>query len=460
MAEPRTEKQRGVWWRPGAARKKVSGVLEILPDGWARVELDGVLVDEGRNEGAPILLGTTTTGRPITLEDVRFGGGSRHYSSRPRRQTRTQTISAEIAYLGAHLPARTHREVREAWIELTHLLPWSGVSGFDEDLMPDFGGITVSMTTPDSPSVKLPAGRLTLSHGWQTSGDLRRARTLEKTAMFQIKARTPMDVPTLLRRVASPLRYLLTFATDRQNEVEQLTVMSTRYRGPRPTHVVVEYARVGELGTASDEIGDDFLFDAHSLGDRYADVLERWFALYERVRPALDLLFGRRYRPGTFADNHFLNVAAAAETFHRTMIRNEVMPKAEHRVRKRAVIASAPPEHQEWLKDRLANSNEPTLRERLVELHGRAFQIVAGVLGPADQFAGPVVVARNALTHRGGPGPTVPIDGRELLRLTEQTAFLLTSCLLLDLGFSEIDAMKATRGTRRFRLLSEVFGRG
>ena len=124
----------------------------------------------------------------------------------------------------------------------------------------------------------------------------------------------------------------------------------------------------------------------------------------------------------------------------------------------RSVIAAAPDEHRPWLKERLAHSNEPTLRERLVELHRRANGVVSGVLGSADAFADPVVGARNALTHRGTPHKAKEIPGRELFRLTEQIAFLLTACLMLDLGFVELEVVAATRRSRRFRILTEVFG--
>jgi len=224
------------------------------------------------------------------------------------------------------------------------------------------------------------------------------------------------------------------------------------------TQVVVEYPRVGDNKILPDSIGHDWLFDAQSLGDRFEQVVVAWFELYDRIRPSLNLLFGPRYRPGTFSDNHFLNVVAAAESYHRATFRNEVLSRADHKSRLEAVFATAPPEHLSWLKERLAHSNEPTLRERLVELHNRATNIVSGVLGSARDYAAPVVKARNDLTHRGPTDHAPEISGRDLFRVTEQTAFLLTACLMLDLGFGEVEIIEATRRSRRFRILTEVFG--
>jgi hypothetical protein len=138
--------------------------------------------------------------------------------------------------------------------------------------------------------------------------------------------------------------------------------------------------------------------------------------------------------------------------------RNTVSPKSEHRARRAAVLESAPPEHRTWLKERLAYSNEPTLRDRLEELPARAFNVVVGVLGSASEFARPVVKLRNQLTHRSA-SQVVGESGTEMLRLTERTSFLLTACLMIDLGFDEAQIIDATRRSRRFRLLTEVFRR-
>lgn len=452
-------RRRGEWWRPEEPEAAVSGVLETDRQAPPRLELDRYLTNGHADNAYPIVLGTTLPGDPITLEALQHAGSSSRSSTRLPKPVETEVLSAERAYVGAHLPEPSDRTFRRASLELTDLLTWAGESGLDEMLARNIRDLTISVTLPEPKVVDLPFGKLTLAHGWSTTGDLRRSRGVEKSVSFEIELPEPLDVPAIMARLGNPLRYFLTFATDRPNEIERLTVRTYRYDPVRGTEVGVEYPRIGDRRALPDTVGADFLFDARGLGEDFASKVATWFELYDRIRPAMGALFGPRYRPGTFTDNHFLNVTQAAEAYHRAIMRNEVLPRAEHKRRLSSIYAVAPPEHLSWLQERLAYSNEPTFRDRLIELHARAFQIVAGVLGDAASFADPIVKARNALTHRGKPAKAREVDGREIYRLTEQTTFLLTACLLLDLGFDELATVEATRRSRRFRILTELLGR-
>lgn len=455
LAEP--FRSNGEWWLPDHADRPIAGELSIEHHGQPRLELVHLLTDGHSENRYEIVLGTTLGGEPITLESLWQSGRNSHFSNRLSESIERETLTADWGYRGAHLETADDRTFQDATIDLSDLLIWAGASGFDEDWDRDRNGVSISLRPPEQRVVELPQGRLTLGQGWTTTGDMRRSRGLSRSVGFRIEAAEPVDLQTLLARWGTPLRYLLTFATDRANEIERLSVNTKIYEPHRGTDVEIENPRGVDPREERDSVGEDYLFDADSLGDRFAKVLSTWFELYDRIGPALDLLFGPRYRRRTFVDNHFLNVVAAAESYHRATGRNEVLPRAEHKARKASVYAAAPPEHLAWLKERLAYSNEPTLRERLVELYERAFNVVGGVLGSANDYAAPIVKARNALTHRGERRERIP--GRELFKMTEQTAFLMTACLMLDLGFEELEVVEGTRRARRFRVLTEVFGR-
>jgi hypothetical protein len=451
-------RRRGEWWLPEAPDSRVAGDLEIAHHDAPRLELAHYLSDGHPENRYDVVLGVTLKGEPVTLQGARqIGTGSVSSRLLPEPIT-SEILSIDWGYVGAHLASPEDRAFSDATIELTDLLTWGGVSGWDQQLTRDLGGITVSLTLPDPMVVELPVGRLTLFQGWSTTGDLR-SRGIERSIGFRVELAEPLDVQAIMARFGNPLRYLLTFATGRPNEIERLAVKTKVYDDITGTDVVVEYPRVGDIRNVPDSIGFDYLFDAQSLGGSFPAVVASWFELYDRVRPALNLLFGPRYRPATFTDNHFLNVVAAAEGYHRATCRNEVLPEDEHSVRLDAILAASPLEHRKWLEERLRYSNEPTLRQRLNELHDRAGGVVAGVLGSAAEYVGPVVEARNDLTHRGKAGKTSEISGRDMFRLTEETTFLLTACLMLDLGFDETAVVEATRRSPQFRLLTELIRR-
>jgi len=457
-ATPEPFRARGEWWLPATPGSKVAGDLEVEHHESPRLDLSRFIGDGHPDARHDAVLGTTLAGLPMTLEALWQIERPLVYSNRLPEPIQREVLTAEWGYRGAHLETPAERTFSSATIELSDLLVWSGTTGITEELLPKLAGVTITVRRPDDLVVELPAGRLTLGHRWATSGDGRRSRGIGASALFAVDVAEPLHAQAILATFGDPLRYLLTFATDRPNEIEQLVGLTDKYGAMPRTEVEIDYGRVGDRRTLADSIGHDYLFDALSLGDRYPAVITRWFELYDRVRSAIHLLFGPRYRPGTFTDNHFLNAIGAAESYHRATGQNDILPPEEHQARLEAIYATGPEEHRVWLEGRLAFSNAPTLRDRLYALHARVAGIVSGVIGSAEAYAGPVVATRNALTHRGDRGrKTKPIPGRALYRMTEQTVFLLTACLLQDLGFDDVEIVTATRRTRRFRTLTELF---
>ena len=446
----------GHWWRPEESDRKIAGTLRTESTGPIRLELLDLLTNGHSSNRYPVVLGTTADGLPVTLEDLQQIERHSRSSRKLQEPVELETLTPRIAFLGAHLPSEEDRTFKSAVIDLTDLLLWAGPSGFRATYGHEPIEVTVSLTPPPAVETDLPLGRLSLVHGWSTTGDALRSRGIEKSVGFVVDLREPLAIADWLSRVVNPLRHLLTFATGRPNEVDCLTFTTFRYDPDHGSDVEVLYPRASHVQELPPGREFEFLFDAGSLGNAFATTVEAWFHLYSRLGPVLDLFFGPRYRPVTFMENHFLNAVGAAEGYHRATFPNTLLPKAIHRERVAAVVEAAPAGHQAWLRKRLAYSNEPSLRQRIVDLHQRAAPIVDGVIGSAAEYVPSVVRMRNSLTHRGTSTRKLPTSGRDLLRLTEQTNLLLTVCLLLDLGLDEDFAGEAIRRTRGFRLLTEA----
>ncbi len=239
-------------------------------------------------------------------------------------------------------------------------------------------------------------------------------------------------------------------ATDRAAELSQFTLA-----GKEPgQEVEVIYARWEPADAATWSF--EYLFDLPGIRPKFADVMTRWFDLTERLGPVLDLILGPRYRPDTYVDNHFLNAVTAAEGYHRITCSNAVLPRATHRGIVKAALEGVPDEHRTCLREGLGHSSEPTLRERLMGLHGRVAGAITGIVGRAEEFAGPVVRERNRSTHRDAARQDGSAGGATILKLSHQVTLVLTACLLLDLGFDLDRAGDMIRRTRRFSLLRDV----
>jgi hypothetical protein len=445
----------GHWWLPEAPDRRVAGRLLFPADGPIALELMDVLSGGLPDQVYRSVTGITTDGTAMTLEGLTWIGGHDVNSVFLPEQHRRETFMLEVAYVGAHLPEPEDRLFAEGVVDFTDLLAWAGRSGLDEKYGPAPISVTIQVTTPPEREVHLDFGTVTLAHGWRVTGDALRSRGIDKSAGLWVKLAQPAPLKEWPSVVIGPLRHLLTFATDRQNELRDLSL--TTHRGDaHPGHqVTVRYAH-GHADEATPAERLSFLFDAERLGDDFEVVLRLWFDLIADIGPIIDLLLAQRYRPKVYAETRFLDAVAAAEAYHRARIANESMPQAEHQLRVATILGAVPAAHRSWLTGRLEHSNEPRLRDRLIDLRARTPLALQMIAPETADWADAIARTRNAMVHDPRRRRTMRVSGRELLKWTEQLTLLVTTALLRELGFDDDGVMAAVRPSRRFRLLTEV----
>ncbi len=144
-----------------------------------------------------------------------------------------------------------------------------------------------------------------------------------------------------------------------------------------------------------------------------------------------------------YVDSRFLNLVQALESYHRRRMKNEVLPRIDHRKRVRTILRNVEPDHRPWLKEHLQYSNEPRLRNRLLDLLGRARDVMAPLIGNNEgAFAKTVTDTRNFLIHYDQHLKSQSLGGEDLFFVTEKLSILLQSCLLLELGLSAEKCLK------------------
>ena len=127
---------------------------------------------------------------------------------------------------------------------------------------------------------------------------------------------------------------------------------------------------------------------------------------------------------------------------------------AQHRARVRAVVASAPTEHAEWLKSKLEHGNEPTLASRLQALVDYSGLTGRGVL--RDSFVRTAIDTRNYHTHYDSHMKRKAAAGASLHWLGEELRAVVHACLLKDLGFDTELSWARLRVTTNLRTLMQV----
>lgn len=185
---------------------------------------------------------------------------------------------------------------------------------------------------------------------------------------------------------------------------------------------------------------DDPIYTAAELLAENPEIMAAWFALNDRLRPALDLLFtvvASRFE--LYTDVAFLLTAQAWEVLHRLSSPTALGSKAEFDVARKALEKAIPPETSKVLSDKLKSvltfANEPSLRQRL----DASIAELQPVFGPAPfgfdaNALKDVVNSRNYYTHYTAKLKKKALAGAALSELTRGIIPLLFALVLPLLG--------------------------
>lgn len=172
----------------------------------------------------------------------------------------------------------------------------------------------------------------------------------------------------------------------------------------------------------------------------FEEALEGWFGFSVSDSAAFEILneylrFGGRL----LLEDQMLYLARIIELYHRGNNRFEqvLIPRAEDRERKKAIVGAVPTEYRDWLTGKLARSNEKTLRDRIKELVSSFDSAVEPILGgDLGAFAATATDNRNYFTHYSPQylKEGKVLEGLELFHLTRRLLFLVRACILREMG--------------------------
>jgi hypothetical protein len=123
-------------------------------------------------------------------------------------------------------------------------------------------------------------------------------------------------VETWLDEVIGPLQDFVSLMTDRPNQVEEVALVSSDREPPLQLLYVPKSVELPEQPAHSFE----FPSTAERLGMHFQHATNHWLELQSALGPALDLYFSTVYRRSIHLENRFLNIAGAAEAYHRRVV--------------------------------------------------------------------------------------------------------------------------------------------
>lgn len=298
----------------------------------------------------------------------------------------------------------------------------------------------VSYTAPAEENAHFSRGTLTLGQLWSYQKNLKRAK-IGQRPYLRIDYGQPVPFKVILSDLGR-IQDLITLCIDAPVDIDRAIVrrpdiearalsgdplgtpQKVEFRAPR-----LRYEAPKDRKTIN---AVRMLLTYSELGG--IDAIAKWIDAVDLFQRPLNSLMSTRNTRKLYVENRFLNIASAAEAFHRNTQGGEYMPSPEFEELLAQYMALTPDKHKQWLSGRLSFANDAPLPRRLRKLAQEARPAARQLVRQEGRWASTISQVRNELTHLGR-GPS-PFKGSDLYFLSESVYSVVRVCMLNHCGIS------------------------
>lgn len=457
----------GKWWLPATPQHSVPGSLSWDLDSlslttYGSLEPPPKAEDGVKRVGAPewavlpIIHGESRDGEYITAIDAGganmgfpFKDGDQHH--RPR-----------LVLKGTLTPADSFLRMT---CEFDFLSAWSAAPGITTEA--EDGSLVVRRHEIDLASAETEAAVVRLTSRaparWSDSFVEANERTIFSVEMKD----DPVASGFLIDQYLRVLQDLLVFCLGRAAPLRTLRLQPAEDHDPRMGSVEATFPAIqvasGErpkdgqiLGYAAPTV---LTLDMQLLDP--SDLLGRWFKVWEGNKEVLTLLHAPHFAPFMYSENSYGLAFQSAEALHRTagFDQRDLNP-GDHGERLALIqtameAADVPAEHRQYAMDVLKNRNDRSLRQKILDLAGRAGQVGDALLGADPQFPRNVARMRSRVSH-GGARSGVKLEARYWYM--QALRWLVRTLLLGELIDNSDQAASLVANRQSFKHMVEQLG--
>ena len=317
-----------------------------------------------------VIYGKTHQGKAYTLYKCGISGGKSTSIVHDFKSKYTYRVSCEYALEGEDFTEEQEIKVEEIYFSVTNLNKWAYQKTFEINLDDESEYVITTNKVEDlihkNDEFELKIVYFTMpdyNYGFKNS------LKIETNTQIIIKFKNPtplIEAHELIYKV----RDFITLCTNTKTYIKYISA-KPYYAVPQEFEPRIKiYGRAIEFEKEHDieelEFHDQYI-SLSQLKNDFNVCMKNWFEKSEKIKPVVDLYLSVNYHR-TSLERHFLNLVQALEAFHRLTRNNKILPKEEHDKKMASIIANVPEQHKEWIKEKLAFSNEPSLHERLEDL--------------------------------------------------------------------------------------------
>jgi hypothetical protein len=435
----------GLWTLPDTEAPPVAGTLRVSPGGDLRLSVIGSLgPPEGSNRRKehPVILGSVDgpLGNNVTLAGC-YVTRSRFGSFAGVREE----YRAQRGFFGAHLSRPSDFSFRRMQLRVGGLGAWAhSLSGFRQG---GLGGKRVGeeapllyYTMPSPLGGPTPGGEISLGFGLTSSSTLEGYTYTEQPEVV-VTFDPPLSEGEINQRFVHPLQNLMTFVSDRAQEVERVSLWRDDILAPMGENPEIRLIGARVFPEAEDEKAElihphELLFGLSDLEEGFAPFIERWFRLTTAYADACNIFFGLQYGPPAYLDVTFLGVIQSLALYY-TRREDGVAHRIQEEQRLTEILGKIPAEDAEWVRSHIWARPFPPLQDILAKLLDEHAELMSPLLqSDTWGFIREVLGTLAYTIHRDPPFNQVVSFGAELYWMMAKLRILLKLCLLRELGFS------------------------
>lgn len=442
------------WFLPTDKGQRVHGTLTFDPKDGTDLELYGSLSGDNffpEFKDQEIILGLTSDSKLVTLYNCSMtkSGGATLVQGGESGKPST-TYSVRYLLIGVHCDTADDLKFSRISSEIFNLGEWVGISGFKHENF-DIEKIknhevTVEYKLPESIDFEIDdntKGRFNFIANHPGLSRYQKTVTINQKVEFQANTTSEKGIDDLLKYVIT-FQNFLTLALYKSTYPLSISLSGDRHKddyGDGKSYnknIKLYFSSRNFKVNEKPKFDLEMIFDYRRIKSEFPAVIKNWYAKYELLEPAFDLVFEQFYNGNIFTVNSFLNLAQSAETFHARVHNHTKIPREKYKKMKEDILAVAPSEYHSWLNDQFNFGNNLNLHSRLTELTEKySNQVLDKILGDKNQFVMDVKVSRNYYTHYSKDGQKKALKGGQLYYLSERLKILLVCSFLIEVGFDK-----------------------